>query len=230
MILNIKQFIYKLTKIIRPGYFNRLKYDKESVQFQKLMAENNQIVYNKMYSSPELLKHYLIDSTLEFYGQTVDRIKANLSEDYEYMSCLDVGCGTGHLLAKLRESGFKGRMVGIDTAESAGEQVIRHQLSIEFFSGVLGEVELGGSFDIILCTEVLEHCDYPERIIEEMKRLLNPGGVIFITVPDGRKDTWEGHIHFWSPQSFKLFIAKICQDAKYDYFENVNMAILRFKN
>ena len=39
------------------------------------------------------------------------------------------------------------------------------------------------SFDTLMATEVLEHCPDPPRIINEMKRVLKPGGLLFFTVP-----------------------------------------------
>lgn len=37
--------------------------------------------------------------------------------------------------------------------------------------------------DIVICTQVLEHCDYPQKIIDECYRVLRPGGVLIVTVP-----------------------------------------------
>lgn len=39
------------------------------------------------------------------------------------------------------------------------------------------------SFDCVLCTEVLEHCRLPARVMEEMARVLRPGGKLFLTTP-----------------------------------------------
>jgi SAM-dependent methyltransferase len=39
------------------------------------------------------------------------------------------------------------------------------------------------SVDIILCTQVLEHLKYPTRALQEMHRLLKPGGKLYLTVP-----------------------------------------------
>jgi SAM-dependent methyltransferase len=38
-------------------------------------------------------------------------------------------------------------------------------------------------FDSLLCTEVLEHCRDPQRVMREMYRVLKPGGYALITVP-----------------------------------------------
>jgi len=39
------------------------------------------------------------------------------------------------------------------------------------------------SFDLALCTEVLEHCNEPQAIIDECHRVLRPGGTLVVTVP-----------------------------------------------
>lgn len=39
------------------------------------------------------------------------------------------------------------------------------------------------SFDLVLCTEVLEHVPYPERAVAELARILKPGGTLVITAP-----------------------------------------------
>lgn len=41
------------------------------------------------------------------------------------------------------------------------------------------------SFDIVLCTEVLEHHPEPIRVIQEFARILRPGGRLFLTAPLG---------------------------------------------
>ena len=46
-----------------------------------------------------------------------------------------------------------------------------------------------GSFDAVLCTEVLEHVPDPAQVLREFKRVTRPGGRVFITVPQ----SWEIH-------------------------------------
>jgi SAM-dependent methyltransferase len=62
-----------------------------------------------------------------------------------------------------------------------------------------GEVDLHGaadaipadeaSFDVILCTQVLEHVPSPLRVLREFSRVLRPGGTLVATVPFA----WEEH-------------------------------------
>ena len=39
------------------------------------------------------------------------------------------------------------------------------------------------SFDAVLCTQVLEHVEWPRESVKEMYRVLKPGGRLFVTVP-----------------------------------------------
>jgi SAM-dependent methyltransferase len=39
------------------------------------------------------------------------------------------------------------------------------------------------SYDLVLCTQVLEHCENPQKIVNECHRVLKPGGIFIVTVP-----------------------------------------------
>jgi SAM-dependent methyltransferase len=39
------------------------------------------------------------------------------------------------------------------------------------------------SYDLVLCTQVLEHCENPQRIVDECYRVLKPTGTLIVTVP-----------------------------------------------
>jgi SAM-dependent methyltransferase len=45
------------------------------------------------------------------------------------------------------------------------------------------DVIIADSFDYVLCTEVLEHTLQPFDAVKELKRILKPGGLLFISVP-----------------------------------------------
>lgn len=54
---------------------------------------------------------------------------------------------------------------------------------IDIISDILDIPEPDASFDAVLCTEVLEHLPDPVRAIDEMGRLLRPGGMFIISAP-----------------------------------------------
>lgn len=56
---------------------------------------------------------------------------------------------------------------------------------LDYVSDISAIPETTGSFDAILCTEVLEHVPDPLAAISEFARLLKPGGQLFLTAPLG---------------------------------------------
>lgn len=200
------------------------EYDKQAIACQKMLIENTAEAYGAMYADPDLLRHYLVDERLDFYKIVADRIVRDYQGDIKQASCLDVGCGPGYLLNELRQKGFSGRLVGIDAAGEAVARVKEHNANIEFYEGFLADQEWGPIFDVVICTEVLEHCEYPGTVLEDMLKVTKPSGLLVITVPDGRKDTWDGHINFWSPESFRIFVREYAStdSIDFDYFENTN--------
>ena len=79
---------------------------------------------------------------------------------------LDIGCGWRH---------YGGTGLRLDLDPRSRPDVVS---DIQGAAGLRGE-----SFDTILALDVLEHLRYPHRAIEEIHRLLKPGGLLFITVP-----------------------------------------------
>lgn len=54
---------------------------------------------------------------------------------------------------------------------------------IDIVSDIVNIPEADGSFDAILCSEVLEHVPNPSFVIKEFGRLLKPGGTLILTAP-----------------------------------------------
>jgi SAM-dependent methyltransferase len=53
------------------------------------------------------------------------------------------------------------------------------------------------SFDIIICTQVLEHVPYPSAVVKEFYRVLKPSGKLFVTVPQGYGIHGEPYNYFY---------------------------------
>jgi SAM-dependent methyltransferase len=76
--------------------------------------------------------------------------------------------------------GAKGRYVGIDMEQGAGVDLVL-DLTLDF-SEIDAALE-GERFGTIVCLSVLEHCDQPFRMAENMTRLLKPGGKVVVCAP-----------------------------------------------
>lgn len=100
---------------------------------------------------------------------------------------LDVGCNTGPMLIPLRQRGYD--VVGIDISPRDVHQAEHYLRQCKLPTGRLSVADgtrlpfRDQSFDLILLVDILEHTDYPERIVSEIGRLLTLGGIVVATVP-----------------------------------------------
>ena len=125
----------------------------------------------------------------------------------ESQTIADVGCGTGHLLHYLREQAEFGKATGFDFSPEAIKIAKGLFPSFDFYEFDIYTVK-DQKFDTVLCTEVIEHLLYPDVAVSNLLTMVKPGGSLLLTVPNGRTDTFEGHINFWSPESWEVFVTK----------------------
>lgn len=116
---------------------------------------------------------------------------------HEYLDCmnidnaesvLDLGCGTGFAAREIaKRSNFNGRVAGIDISSALIEQAKTlaneegHDDCLEFQVGDSRSLELSdNSFDVVIAHTLISHLPDPDTVVEEMKRLVKPGGYIGI--------------------------------------------------
>ncbi len=95
---------------------------------------------------------------------------------------LDVGAGWGHLIKRLREGCPAMRSEGCDY--NPGHN-LTSGLAIEHVDLNSGKLPYpDNSFDLVTCTEVLEHLENFRHVVREIGRVAKPGGTVFITTPN----------------------------------------------
>lgn len=95
---------------------------------------------------------------------------------------LDVGCGDGSFLQMAQLAGF--RCAGTELSAYAARRVRQHY-GVPVTAGPLRSGNRpDGSFDVITMWHVLEHLIDPRGDLDEARRLLRPGGVLFVAVPN----------------------------------------------
>jgi len=103
---------------------------------------------------------------------------------------LDVGCGTGALMAALKPFG---RITGVDNSEGM-IAVLRREGRGEAVVAPVDRLPFAeGSFDVVFCVAVLHHVAEPEavrRTIHEMVRVARPGGAVVIWDHNPRNPYW----------------------------------------
>jgi SAM-dependent methyltransferase len=95
---------------------------------------------------------------------------------------LDIGTSTGTNLRMLKEMGFT-RVTGLDPSDDAIRYCARKGLGTVRKGDVCSIPFEDGSFDLVLATDIIEHVDDDRRAVEEIRRVLAPGGVALFTVP-----------------------------------------------
>jgi SAM-dependent methyltransferase len=95
---------------------------------------------------------------------------------------LDVGCGPGHLLARFAARGWQA--IGTEVSPEAA-QIPRERYGLDVRAGDVVEQRFGSAeFDAIISWHSLEHVRDPGRVLDEIARILKPGGVLLLSVPD----------------------------------------------
>jgi len=102
--------------------------------------------------------------------------------DGRSLDVLDVGCGSGANSAALAAKGH--RLRGVDLSEAGIEKYRQRG-----FDGRVCDIESGldypdATFDVVFCSEVIEHMTSPEILAGEMSRVLKPGGLLVLSTPN----------------------------------------------
>jgi ubiquinone/menaquinone biosynthesis C-methylase UbiE len=110
---------------------------------------------------------------------------------------LDIGCGPGQILMKLRIRLLGWTLFGIDRSPTMIRRAmeawhsLEHALSsrgvrsapanLNFLVGDAGSLPFGDSgFDLVLCNSVLHHIADPSRLFSEIRRVAKPGAAIIV--------------------------------------------------
>lgn len=125
---------------------------------------------------------------------------------------LDVGCGGGSHLDRLRQWGWE--TYGVEPSAAGAAQARRLGLSV--FQGVLEDARFqSGFFDAIRLNHVLEHLVDPVATFRELHRILKPDGRVYVTAPNTRsltfwllREDWYGldaprHVISYRPETLR---------------------------
>lgn len=177
---------------------------------KKLINKNHSNLNKHMSKNP--LQKLLIKN---YYNNLLKIIKRENPK-----SILDVGCGEGFTLDMLQKNKIGKKIIGIDNSKESIRigKILFPKVKIEHAS--IYDIPFpDNSFDLVICTEVLEHLKTPSLAIEEVKRVSR--GNILISVPNepffmlgnflrGKNMEKLGndpeHINHWTAFSFASFL------------------------
>lgn len=195
---------------------------------------------NIVYNTGNLAKYQTLNPLKK---KLVDRFDMRLLQLLEYaadnfcdvtkhsLRLLDAGCGEGFVTAQIKNRLPDCDVIGVDGATEAIDFARENYTSIIFQEGNLYKLNFPDyTFDIVICSEVLEHLRCPEDAVKELKRVSKT--VLLLTVPEepwfrlGNFLTFHNvlrlgdpvdHVNHWSYAGFKRFTKKQLKDFACEY-------------
>ena len=130
---------------------------------------------------------------------------------------LDVGCGQGELLRELAARLPEARIAGSDLSAQSLLDTRKRNQAFELFALNIADPDFSqkyadrlGAFDLLICSEVLEHIPDDRLAARNLAALLAPGGALIATVPGGKMSRYDqriGHQRHYRAQLLEQLLA-----------------------
>jgi len=140
----------------------------------------------------------------EARAQKAKKVLAVLEEEYGDLSqlrLLDMSCSTGIMTQLYAERFAEVRAIDIDrqAVQHARQNYARPNLAFDTMNALQTSFD-SGSFDVIICNQMYEHVTDASRLLDEIFRLLRPGGICYFGATNRLKimETHYGQIPFLS--------------------------------
>lgn len=174
---------YKIVNIDYTGLASKLRILPKLLAFQFLViaTKNNHRRESSPYQYFEITEKFeeyeLNRSSHRAHMKIIDLVPSQAK-------VLDVGCAGGHIGKELKKRGCI--VTGIELNEAAAELA-----KIYYDKVVVGDVEQFNNsilpqrfFDVIICSDVLEHLKRPDLALDNFKRFLKPKGFVIASLPN----------------------------------------------
>lgn len=171
--------------------------------------------YDK-YRTANPIARRLMRGFLDAFDALADRVPVS--------NVLEIGCGEGELSIRLAQRGFRVRAcdISFDIVEEARRRARAAQVDVAFWPQSIESIDVHAeSAPLVVCCEVLEHVDDPERAIDILADLAQP--YLLASVP--REPLWRmlnlargkylaalgntpGHVNHWSRRTFLQLMSR----------------------
>jgi len=160
----------------------------------------------------------LFDGDLQALPDWIDDSDGRMQAVYRWIGRLpaegrvvDVGCGAGRFLSRIAAARPQLRLAGVDISAAS---LAKLPPETETQVGSLLRIPYSdGAFDGALAVESLEHALLPSRAIEELCRVVRPGGWVLIIdknrafQPRSVHEPWE---HWFAPRQVTAWLSRFC--------------------
>lgn len=196
----------------------------KSCNFVRAFPEISKKALSKLYQQSYGYEYMFSGQVSKRDEEDIRLIESHLGKFSRRESLLDVGCGTGIFTNLAEQQGF--RALGLDWSVAAighGRKNFGANLHCQDFL----EFSTNRRFDVITIRHFIEHVFHPELYLQKARKVLRPGGMLFIETPNYQslasklgRQYWQWmtppiHVSFFSPDSFR----RILEQAGFEIIE-----------
>jgi len=204
--------------------------------FLMLVCRNCRSIYSShlpIGEESENYDEYYTESNLkvpEFILKRLDEIIEVFQPHFTHGRLLDIGFGAATLMQIAKGKGWQ--TFGAEISKPAIEHA--QKLGFKVFHGELQEARYPDNyFDVIAASEIIEHCPQPEVLLNEVIRILRPGGLFWATTPSAKGLSYQLTGLNWTiispPDHLQLFSKKgICTMLKTSGFSRFKIQTFSF--
>lgn len=121
-------------------------------------------------------------------------------------SVLDLGCGDGNLVFALNKKGLLKKAEEVTCADISKDRIERLKKNLPFAKGIVADALSleqfpDSSFDLVICSQLIEHVKDDLTLASEVRRVLKPNGITYIS--SVIKKRWGAYIYY-REGSFRL--------------------------
>lgn len=148
---------------------------------------------------------------LEFQANALLQILHKYIPDFSNCEILEIGPGQGHLLKKILKGGDPSRISALDISHDYLSHL--EPLGINTYKMDAEKIEFENKFDLVICTDVIEHVINPANLIFGINKCLKKDGILLLKAPyrentmvyaHGLGCIWDFvHLRSYSKQCFK---------------------------
>jgi len=149
----------------------------EKTSFEQIMTENS--LLDSIQPNTQITNAGIFHQFIDYYAELRDDILPFIPDNID--DVLEIGCGRG-ITGKFIQENRNCRVTGVEMNPEVIPDA-RKNLS-DVINGDIQKVEVPGTYDVVLATELFEHLNYPEEFLVKMEKVLKPGGRIVLSTPN----------------------------------------------
>ncbi len=162
-----------------------------------------------------------------FFNSILQLLEHDAFSNQTPQEVIEIGAGEGHVSEKVIQKFPDAKFYLTDVYDDRldlSKQLLSEKPNVKFQFEDITDIKFNDNhFDLIICCEVLEHIDKYQKGLEEIYRVLKPGGLFLTSVP--REPLWRAlnmvrlkylkafgntptHVNHWSSRGFRTLIKK----------------------